>query len=77
MIPIGFGIAAGCLQGAALTNVIMSIAQRSMGVMKVNYIVDPLWIIGCGIVILLLSYGASMLITWRIRKISAYALVTE
>lgn len=77
MIPIGFGVVAGCLQGAFLTNAIMSLAQRSMGVMKANYIVDPLWIIGCGILILLLSYGTSMLITWRIRKISAYALVTE
>ena len=37
----------------------------------------PIWIIAFGAVTIILSYCLSMLITWRIKKISAYALVTE
>ena len=35
------------------------------------------WVAAAGICIVALSYLTSILITWRIRKISAYALVTE
>jgi len=35
------------------------------------------WIAVTGIVIVVLAYVISMLVTWRIRKISAYRLVTE
>ena len=39
--------------------------------------VDPRWVIGFGLGTLLFSWLLSLLTTWRIRKISAYALVTE
>lgn len=77
MIPIVIGIILGCILGILETNSIMSVAQRSMGIMKANYIITPLWIALFGAITLIVSYATSMLITWRIRKISAYALVTE
>jgi putative ABC transport system permease protein len=55
----------------------MSLSMKSMGVMKAGFIVDPYWVIAFGVATIVFSYLLSMLITWRIRKISAYALVTE
>lgn len=75
--PIIVGVIAGCFLGITETNAMMSVVQRSMCVMKANYIVTPGWIILFGVGIVVVSYLTSMLITFRIRKISAYALVTE
>jgi putative ABC transport system permease protein len=77
VFPILIGITLGCILGITQTNMIMSIAQRSMGIMKANYIIRPIWIASFGMATLIVSYITSMLITWRIRKISAYALVSE
>jgi len=55
----------------------MSLAQRSMGIMKSGFIITPGWITLFGVAIVIVSYFTSMLITYRIRKISAYTLVTE
>lgn len=77
VFPILIGITLGCILGINQTNPIMSVAQRSMGIMKANYIIRPAWIAVFGTATLIVSYIISMLITWRIRKISAYALVSE
>lgn len=76
-IPIMIGAVIGTLLGAFYTNPMMSLSMKSMGVMKAGFIVDPYWIIAFGVITIVFSYLLSMLITWRIRKISAYALVTE
>ncbi len=76
-VPIILGAIAGSLLGAFYTNPMMSIAMKSAGVMKANFIVDSVWIAFFGGVTIVFSYLLSMLVTWRIRKISAYALVTE
>ncbi len=76
-IPITIGAVIGTLLGALYTNPMMSLSMKSMGVMKAGFIVDPYWVISFGAATTLFSYLLSMLITWRIRKISAYALVTE
>ena len=76
-IPITIGAVIGTLLGAFYTNPMMSLSMKSMGVMKAGFIVDPYWIMAFGVVTVVFSYLLSMLITWRIRKISAYALVTE
>ncbi len=76
-IPITIGAVIGTLLGALYTNPMMSLSMKSMGVMKAGFIVDPYWVISFGVATTLFSYLLSMLITWRIRKISAYALVTE
>ena len=75
--PIIVGVCIGCVVGITQTNAIMSVAQRAMGIMKANYIITPVWIALFGVAIVIVSYITSMLITYRIRKISAYALVSE
>jgi len=76
-IPIVIGVVIGTFLGAFYTNPLMSLSMKSMGVMKAGFIVDPYWVIAFGATTIVFSYLLSMLITWRIRKISAYALVTE
>ncbi len=76
-IPIVIGAVTGSLLGALYTNPMISIVMKSAGIMKAGFIVDSYWIIAFGAATIVFSYALSMLITWRIRKISAYALVTE
>ncbi|HAN20136.1 MAG: hypothetical protein A2Y15_01120 [Clostridiales bacterium GWF2_36_10] len=75
--PITIGVSLGCILGITETNVIMTMAQRTMGIMKANFLITPVWVALFGILIITVSYITSMLITYRIRKISAYALVSE
>ena len=76
-LPIILGVALGSIVGAVGFNSLMSIGMAGMGVMTSSYIINPTWIIATAIGLVVLSYLTSMLITWRIRKVSAYALVTE
>lgn len=76
-VPIIFGAVVGSLLGAFYTNTLMSVSMKSMGIMRAQFIVDPYWMVAFCAAIIIFSYLLSLLITWRIRKISAYALVTE
>ena len=76
-IPIILGGVAGSLLGAFYTNTLLSFGMKGMGIMKVNFIVEPLWVMVFCAITIVFSYVLSLLVTWRIRKISAYALVTE
>jgi putative ABC transport system permease protein len=75
--PIIIGVCIGILIGITQTNVIMSMAQSGMGIKEANFIITPVSITLFGLAIIIISYVTSMLITYRIRKISAYALVSE
>lgn len=75
--PIIIGVCIGSVIGITQTNVIMSAAQRGMGIMKASFIITPVWIALFGVAIVIVSYITSMLITYSIRKISAYGLVSE
>ena len=75
--PIVIGTLIGSALGAFLTNPLMSVIMKGFGIMKSNFIIDPIWVVFFGIGVLVFSYALAMIITWRIRKISAYALVTE
>lgn len=77
VVPIAIGTAIGSILGAFFTNPMMSAAMKGFGIMKAGFIVDPLWIVIFGAAVLVFSYFLSLLVTWRIRKISAYALVSE
>ena len=77
VFPIFIGTIVGSVLGAFLTNPLMSAVMKGMGIMKTNFIVNPLWVVLFGIFVLAFSYILALVITWRIRKISAYALVTE
>ena len=75
--PIIFGAVAGVTLGAMLVEPLMSMGLRPMGVMQANLLINMSWAVVAGVVIVVLAYVISMLVTWRIRKISAYKLVTE
>lgn len=75
--PIIIGVCIGCVVGMTQTNSIMTIAQSGMGISKANFIITLGYITLFGVGIIVISYITSILITLRIRKISAYALVTE
>lgn len=75
--PVILGVGIGSVIGITQTNVIMSAAQRGMGIMKASFIITPVWIALFGFAIVMVSYITSMLITYSIRKISAYGLVSE
>lgn len=77
MPPVIIGVIIGTIVGMTQGNRIMSIAQRSMGIMKANYIINTFWIASFSIAIVIISYITSMLITYSIRKISAYKLVSD
>jgi len=77
MLPILTGTILGTILGTLALNPLMSMGLSGMGVMTSNMIVSLGWVIGTAAVLLLLAYAISMLVTWRIRKISAYSLVTE
>ncbi|MFT3950932.1 MAG: FtsX-like permease family protein [Oscillospiraceae bacterium] len=76
-VPIIIGSVIGSLLGACYTNPLMSATMKGMGVMRAGFIVNPYWIVAFGIATIVFSYLLSMMITLRIRRISAYALVTE
>ncbi|OKP83499.1 hypothetical protein A3844_21930 [Paenibacillus helianthi] len=75
--PIIIGVLFGSAVGITLTNPLMSVAMRAMGIMKAQFVIATSWISLFGVALVVVSYCTSMLITYRIRKISAYALVSE
>jgi len=75
--PVTLGAVVGAVLGALMVNPLMTMGMRPMGVMQSNLIIDTTWAVVAGVITVLLSYVISMLVTWRIRKISAYRLVTE
>ncbi|HEX3038621.1 MAG TPA: ABC transporter permease [Oscillospiraceae bacterium] len=74
---ITIGVVIGSILGITQTNAVMTVAQHSMNIMKASYIITPGWIALVGAAIIAVSYLTSMLITFKIRKISAYKLVCE
>jgi len=75
--PIIFGAAAGAVLGTLAVNPMAALGLRAMGVMQANLIINMAWTVAAGAIMVMLAYVISMLVTWRIRKISAYKLVTE
>lgn len=71
------GVIVGGITGYFISNPMLSVLFRSVGIMKTNFTVLPLWIMVLGISITFFAYAISMLIAWRIRKISAYTLISE
>ncbi len=55
----------------------LSVLFRGIGVRKVDFEVPTLWVglmcLGIGLV----AYAVSMLVSWRIRKITPYNLIVE
>jgi putative ABC transport system permease protein len=78
MTPVIFlGVTFGAIVGYANVNAILLILFRGMGVAKLQLAVPVGQTVVVSIALVILAYMVSLLIAWRIRKISAYALVTE
>ena len=77
LLPVTVGTLLGCILGITQTNAVMSVGESSMYIAKADYIITPGWIALCGLGIVIISYLVSLLITCRIRKISAYSLISE
>lgn len=75
--PIFFGVTIGAVIATVFINPMMSVGMASMGVMQSNMLINVPWIVATGVILIVFAYLMSLLITWRIRKISAYKLVTE
>ncbi|MCC3357827.1 ABC transporter permease [Bacillus sp. REN16] len=71
------GVAIGGVLGYFFTNPMLSILLSSAGVKRLNFIIHlPTILLLCA-GILLLAYIVSMIVSRRIKKISAYGLITE
>jgi putative ABC transport system permease protein len=77
IVPIIIWALIGSTLGALYTNSLMSITMKSAVVMRAGFIVNQYWIVIFCIATIVFSYFLSMFITLRIKKISAYSLVTE
>lgn len=71
------GITLGAFGGIAGMNPMFTALMGGMGIARMNLLAPIGWIAATCVALGLLAYGVAMLIAWRIRKISAYALVTE
>ena len=67
----------GVVVGSMSFNSLFLLSMSGQGLVESNMLIPTLWVVIAGIATVLLAYLVSMLVAWRIRKISAYALVTE
>jgi len=74
---IVLGSVAGSLGGYFGFNTVVSTLASGAGLVQTNWPVSLSWTIILCACLILLAYAVSMLVAWRIRKISAYALVSE
>ena len=76
-LPVALGLLGGSLLGAFGTNPLLSLVMGAAGLMKANFVINTRWVTAFTMGTLLFSYALSLFVTWRIRKITAYSLVTE
>ncbi|MDF2544699.1 MAG: transporter permease [Herbinix sp.] len=72
-----FGTILGSIAGFFLTNPLLAVLFRGIGMMKLEFTIQPVLILGLCIGISLFAFLISILVSIRIRKISAYTLITE
>ena len=77
MPSIILGTIVGAAGGYFGFNPLFIALMQGMGIIRADMIVPLGWVVLVSVAIIILAYSVSMLIAWRIRKISAYALVTE
>ena len=71
------GVMIGCLLGYLYTNSLLSLLLTSAGIRNVQFNVDVPLLIVLSVGIIMLAYLVSMFVSRRIKKISAYGLITE
>ncbi|MCL2718339.1 MAG: ABC transporter permease [Lachnospiraceae bacterium] len=78
MMPVILtGIISGALAGYFGFNTLMGATLTGFGIVQVDLPIPLGQIIISCITLIILAYAVSMLIAWRIRKITAYSLVSE
>ena len=71
------GVLSGTVAGCFGFNPLLAVMLSGVGIAKAELPIPLGQIIAVGFILVVLAYAVSMLIAWRIRKISAYALVSE
>ena len=71
------GVIIGAMGGYFSFNPMIAVLMSGMGIVQADMSIPANYTLVLCVALLILSYCVSMLISWRIRKISAYALVTE
>jgi len=71
------GAALGAAGAYVFFNPLMEAVMGGMGISQSTLLVPVSWVVVPSAVLVVLAYAISMLIAVRIRKISAYALVSE
>lgn len=71
------GALLGAISGYLAFNPVFVMIMSGAGIAQADLPVPISWIVILSTSLALLAYAMTMLISWRIRKISAYALVTE
>lgn len=70
------GVLIGGISGYFALNPIFTAVMGSMGIMNTRMPSPTSWVIITCITLIVLAYAVSMLVAWRIRKISPYALIS-
>jgi putative ABC transport system permease protein len=70
------GVVIGAIGGYIGFNPIFVAMVRGMGISQADMFVPVAWVVMISVGLVALAYAVSMLIAGRIRKISAYGLVT-
>jgi putative ABC transport system permease protein len=77
-LPVAFfGALIGVICGSFGVNPLISALFRSFGIMRFDMVISYSWLAALCMGMVLLSYAIAMAISYRIRAISAYILVTE
>ncbi|MDP4094216.1 MAG: ABC transporter permease [Bacillota bacterium] len=77
-LPIAaLGSVIGGVIGYLGINPLLTIMMRSMGIMKMNFIIQPVTLIILCLAICIFTYIVASLVSLRIRKISAVSLISE
>lgn len=67
----------GAVLSKALMNKVAELVMRSAGVMKVDFVILPTMLLGMGIGITVFAFATSMYLSFKLRKITAYSLISE
>lgn len=77
-IPVAvLGTLAGCIAGALLVNPAFGAAFQTMGVANSTLAVNPVVMLVVGLLIVAVTFAISVISAMRIRRISAYELLSE
>jgi putative ABC transport system permease protein len=77
LLVIAAGVAVGALGGVLGFNSLFVTLIRTMGIMTASMPTPVELTIALGAGLIVLAYAFSLLITWRIRRIAAYTLISE